>query len=184
MDEGKFEGIIQEAIESEPLKGFELKLLGIGADKMVFETPGSDRKIVKVSIEDVMHKVRNVLADEAPKAVDDIEEKRLRIIEEHKKLEKELSEVFGQEHLLRNGIFRVKIPITKDVLLKALSDIECAAQMRTEIETLDADKILEIETIAETQIKAKEIIDPEKFKTKDHSVYEKDWPNDRYIRAK
>jgi hypothetical protein len=167
MDGEKFEGIVQEAIGSEPLKGFGLKLLGIGADKMVFETPGSDRKIIKVSIDDVRFQILKLLEIKTSR---DREGKQLQIIEEHKELEKDLAEVFGQEHLLRNGVFRVKIPVTKDILLRIFNETEDGGEFRTLIEGLSSGSVLEIETIAETQTKAKELMDPEKYETDDFST--------------
>lgn len=167
MDGEKFEGHIQEAIGSEPLKAFGFKLLGIGADKMVFETPGSDRKIIKVNISGVISQVLGLLDVKTPrKFEDDIRQ----TISEHEKIEDDLREIFGQEHLLRSGVFKVKIPITKDILSKVLSDIEDDEGLRKAVDKLDTDTILEVETLAETQIKAKELIEPEKFKTVDFST--------------
>lgn len=164
MDREKFGNIIQNTIENDPLKELGLKLLGTGADKMVFETPGSDRKIIKVSIHDV---VSQVLKQLEITSGNDKHERLLQTIEEHKKIEEELAETFGQEHLLRNGTFKAKIPITKDVMLEVLKEVEYNEKIRSAIKALDSDDILEIETVAETQIKAKELINPVQFQTAD-----------------
>ena len=40
----KFHNAVKKIIEEEPIKGQNLKLLGFGAEKMVFEIPGSKEK--------------------------------------------------------------------------------------------------------------------------------------------
>jgi hypothetical protein len=50
MSTENFKSIVQNANEAEPLNKFNLKFIGLGADSMVFETPGSERKIMKVNM--------------------------------------------------------------------------------------------------------------------------------------
>ena len=52
---------IEEVIEIEPLDELGLKFVGIGANKAVFETSGSNRKLVKVSMDVLRRMILNML---------------------------------------------------------------------------------------------------------------------------
>ncbi|OHA86340.1 MAG: hypothetical protein A3A90_00085 [Candidatus Zambryskibacteria bacterium RIFCSPLOWO2_01_FULL_35_19] len=52
---------IEETIETEPLKEFNLKFVGVGADKAVFETSRSERKLIKVSMFILKRKISELL---------------------------------------------------------------------------------------------------------------------------
>lgn len=144
------EGKIKEMFLQEPLKSQGLTLIGMGSDKVVFETQGSTRKIVKVSSNILQWKVENLLAvgnDQpvAPESVGNGYQKTL--IDTEKQEEKDAKEIFGKEHFLRRGVFRIKIPITNDfwktknidgALLMARTFVE--SSFLSQIETLQQDK--------------------------------------------
>ena len=144
------EGKIKEMFLQEPLKSQGLTLIGMGSDKVVFETQGSTRKIVKVSSNILQWKVENLLAvgnDQpvAPESVGNGYQKTL--IDTEKQEEKDTKEIFGKEHFLRRGVFRIKIPITNDfwktknidgALLMARTFVE--SSFLSQIETLQQDK--------------------------------------------
>lgn len=151
---------IEETIETEPLKEFGLKFVTAGADKAVFETPGSDRKLVKISMETLRHKISEILHGvTTDKAEWDMFQKAE--IAEQKKYEENIAEIFGKEHFLRKGVFRANIPLTKEILLNIVNENE-----KLLVEKLDDEVIYNIKMIAETQIIAEELKDPEKFETK------------------
>ncbi len=165
----KFRQNIQETIDSEPFKSADLKLLGIGAEKVVFETPGSTKKIIKVNVNYLRGKVKELLRKEFSGQDNSGESDRyLRdIIAENKTIEQDISDVFGAEHLLKRGIFKAKIPITKDVVSKLFAEYN---QVKQYIDKLDENNVYEIEAIVETQGIAEELKDPEVFRTKDFKV--------------
>ncbi|MGB8816006.1 MAG: hypothetical protein WCC74_02105 [Minisyncoccia bacterium] len=157
-----------EAIDSEPLKGLGLKLIGIGAEKIVFETPGSKRKIIKVSIDEVMFALAKILGL-VPK-----DQERYyslsSIIAEHKIIEEDLKEVFGTEHLLRNGVFKAKIPLPKNVVIELFKNSRMGQIVTNMLDNREDDATFEVEVLVETQTKAEELSDPEKYKTRDFST--------------
>lgn len=162
---------IEEMLEQEPLKEEGLNLIGIGADKVVFETPGSSKKIIKISKSFILQKIGLLLGISNKTEIDNNDESKVdeyqkKLIEEHNKIEEEISEVFGKEHLLRKGIFKAKIPFTKEMIHKLISN----KNFFPSIEKLNDDTIYEVETLAETQSIAEELKDREKFKTKDFSI--------------
>lgn len=165
----KFRQSVQETIDSEPFKSSDLKLLGIGAEKMVFETPGSTKKIIKVNIDYLRGKVKELLKKELSGLDNSGESDNYLkdIIAENKTIEQDISDVFGAEHLLKRGIFKAKIPITKDVVSKLFAEYE---QAKSYIDKLDENNVYEIEAIVETQGVAEELKDPKGFETKDLHV--------------
>lgn len=152
---------IKGMLEQEPFKNRELKLMGIGADKVVFETAGSTRKIIKVSRDILRWKVANLLGDESGSAISPDEgnhDLQKSMIGEEKGSEEDAKEIFGPEHFLRRGVFRIKIPITKDFLMSFVKDSQ-----KILVEKLPDDFEDEIEMLAETQLVAEEFKNPEKF---------------------
>lgn len=150
---------IKETIESEPLKEFDLKFVGVGADKAVFETPGSQRKLIKVSIFILRKRISEML-HKVPKEERRWNKLQKERIAEQKEYEENVAEVFGKEHFPRKGVFRAKIPLSKEVLLKIVDENE-----KSLVEELSEDAPFEVEMVAETQLTAEELKNPEKFET-------------------
>jgi hypothetical protein len=165
MEGEEFVKTVQEAIESEPLKDLNLKLVGVGCEKIVFETPGSQRKVIKVNIDEVVFRVALKLGLTTEEQSGNSQLKDL--IAERKEIETDLIDVFGVEHVLRNGVFRGKIPFSRDILIK-LTDKIPVIQKR--IVDLPEDSVFEVEALIETQIMANELKDQVKFKTKSLSI--------------
>ena len=82
-------------------------------------------------------------------------------VNEQAQYEENIAGVFGSKHLLRKGVFRAKIPLTKEVMLKIVDKKYIPL-----VEKLDKNKVYEIKMIAETQLIAEELKNKEKFKTK------------------
>lgn len=164
-----FKQSVQETIDSEPFKSSDLKLLGIGAEKMVFETPGSTKKIIKVNVSYLKEKVKELLKREFSSLDNSGESDNYLkdIIAENKMIEQDISDVFGAEHLLKKGIFKAKIPITKDVVSKLFGEYE---QAKPYIDKLDENNVYDVEAIIETQEVAEELKDPKGFETKDFHI--------------
>jgi len=148
---------IKETIESEPLKEFDLKFVGVGADKAVFETPGSQRKLIKVNMFILKKRISEILHN-LPLEERKWSKFQKEIITEQKEYEENIAEVFGKEHFPRKGVFKAKIPLNKEILLKIVDKNEKGL-----VEELSDDTLLEVEMIAETQLIAEELKDPEKF---------------------
>ena len=165
MEGENFIKTINEAIESEPLKELDLKLIGIGSEKIIFETPGSQKKVIKVNIDEVLYRIALKLGLTTEDQSDNGQLKEL--IKEHKGIEADLVDIFGAEHILKNGVFRGKIPFTKDILIKLTEQIPV---FQNKIISLPNDVIFEIEPLIETQIIADELKDKEKFKTTDFNI--------------
>lgn len=158
------EGKIREMFLQEPLKSQGLILIGMGSDKVVFETQGSTRKIVKVSSDILRWKVENLLAVEnnQPIASEGVgNEYQKTLINTEKQEEKDAKEIFGEEHFLRRGVFRIKVPITKGFLRDFLGE-----HQKGLVEKLPDTYETEVEMLAETQLLAEELKDPERFRTK------------------
>jgi hypothetical protein len=161
MEHFLFRQKIEEAINTEPLNNLKLKFIDVGADKAVFETTGSDRKLVKVSIDVLKSKISNLLYGVVSDKTEKFQKNK---INEQRIYEQEIAEVFGSEHLLRKGIFRAKIPLTKEILLEFIDILD--EDEKSLLEKLDGGAVYEVEMIAETQLIANELKNPEKFQTK------------------
>jgi len=159
---------IEKMLEQEPLKQRGYKFVGVGADKVVLETPGSTRKIIKVSRSILRKKVTELLTgmNNSPDYIDNQNhERQINDINEIVENEKEAKEIFGKEHFLKTGVFKIKIPITKELLMSFVGDKE-----KPLVEKLPDNFESEIEMLAETQFIAEELKNPEKFIPKDFSV--------------
>lgn len=159
---------IEKILEQESLKDYGYRFVGNGADKAVFETPGSPRKVIKISREVLKQKIFNLLTvddytSDSPLNKD--HEMQSNKIDEIKDNEKEIKEIFGEEHFLKTGVFKAKILITKELLISLLG-----SNLRKFIEKLPDDFESEIEMLAETQLVAEELKNPEKFLPTDFSV--------------
>lgn len=165
----KFKQNTREIVNEEPIKGLGLNLIGIGGDRAVFETPGSLKKIIKVSKRYIEQKIFNIINKKFNDTDDEdiINEDQRHEISENNKIENDLSEFFGDEHVLKHGVFKTKIPFTKETMIKFFEGNDF---VKSEVEKLD-DTIYEINLYAETQPKAEELIDKEKFHTKDLRTY-------------
>ena len=60
----KMKQTVQEIMGDELFKDTGFKLVGMGAEKMVFETPGSARKLVKISFSSIRNKLASILEKE------------------------------------------------------------------------------------------------------------------------
>ena len=160
---------IDKMLGQEPLNKRGYKFVGMGSDKVVLETPGSSRKLIKVSQDVLRQKISNLLMNEdysptTPESKNhDVQRGKIAEIEED---EREIREIFGEDHFLKTGVFRIKIPITKEFLVSLFGD----NQKVKVIDELPDDFESEIEMLAETQIIAEELRDPEKYSTNDLST--------------
>lgn len=155
---------IQSLTNSESFDGSGIHFVGMGDDKAVFETPGSERKVIKVSLPILKEKVALLLSGANDQKHEDhaFQKENFKEYREH---EDEVKNAFGSEHVLKTGIFRTKIPLTKDFLLGFVDE-----ETKSFVESMPDDAILEVEMLAETQVKAEELKDKEKFSTIDFSV--------------
>ena len=171
----KFSNTVKGIINEGPFKDQNLKFLGVGAEKMVFEIPGSKDKIIKINKDFLKGKIYDLLKGEFDNSNENekLDKKQKEIIAEKKLVEKDIVNVFGPEHVLRNGVFKVKIPITKDIIIKLLEfeNEHVKSIINPLLETIDDHRVYEIKTIAETQTMAEELKDKEKFKTKTPRIY-------------
>ena len=159
---------INEVIESDPLRRYGLKLVGIGAENACFETIGSKKKFIKVAIDNLKRKIIGLVHSPEEKSkrhsfVDEHEEKRTT---ESKEQERELVSVFGPEHILKKNFLPFNVPLTKEMILKILADSPDDAKLAEELE----DKVYEVETIIQTQKIAEELREPESYDMMDYST--------------
>ena len=170
----KFSNVVKEIIKKEPFKDQNLKFLGIGAEKMVFEIPGSKEKIIKINKDFLKGKIYHLLKNEFDNSGENqkLDKMQKDLIAERKIIERDISDVFGSEHVLRNGVFKVKIPITKDIIIKLLEfeGEHTKSIINPLLQAIDDNRVYEIKTIAETQTIAEELKYKEEFKTKDLST--------------
>lgn len=155
---------IQSLLDTKSFEGSGIEYVGMGADKAVFETPGSETKVVKVNTPTLKERIRLSLL-----GIHDKEQNKhtsqKEDLQEYREHENEIKDAFGSEHVLKTGVFRAKIPLTKDFLVNFVDE-----ELRPLAENLPGDAIVEIEMLAETQRKAEELTDKEKFSTIDFST--------------
>jgi hypothetical protein len=164
MEGEKLEKDIQSLLETKPFEEAGIRFLAMGADKAVFETTGSQKKLIKVNINTLKEKVVLLLSNQV-QSTEDVHSLQKKNLEEYQKYEDTVALIFGQEHILKHGVFRTKIPLTKDFLLSFVDK-----NMKPLVELLPDGIVQEVEMIAETQIKAPEIMYPEKFSKIDLST--------------
>lgn len=154
---------LDQIIESDPLKKYGLKFMGAGAEKITFKTEGSDKKLIKVSIwslrSKILQAIYRVKEGEVLKATSIGEDEKANVAD-YREQEKEISEVFGSEHVLENGLFKFTLPVTREIALAVLNDNEKRA-----MDHMKPDEVLEVRMLIETQPIAKELEDREKYKT-------------------
>lgn len=146
------EKFLNVAKNSEYLKKFEPLYVGSGADNIVFKIKASEKKFVKVSRDALEHQIKNAISGQDNSQEIEYQKKR---IEEYKKKQNDIVDVFGSEHVLKSDFFRQKIELTKN---------EVSEIIGKEID--GKEEKFQIDTFIQTQPIAKELKDKEKYKTK------------------
>ena len=152
---------LDKAIESEPYKKYGLKYVGIGADKICFEVEGSERKLIKVATDTLREKIIQSLTGEVG-SIAVVSQFERKLMEEYKKDETVIEDVFGKEHVLKKGFFRFSIPVTREVATVALGD-----EYSELINKIDENNVPKVAMIVETQPIAEELKHPEERYTID-----------------
>ncbi len=159
-----FDKNIQRVIEDDSLKKYDLKFAGIGAESICFETKDSDKKLIKINISSLREKVLSLLAgNKETGQASHLEQKES--IDKIREQEKIIESIFGSGHLLKKGVFRAKIPLSKFIILNILADED-----KHLVDDLEEERTYEVEMLVQTQIIAKELKDPEQYKTEDFST--------------
>ena len=148
---------IQNVIEIDPLKNIGLRYIGIGSENICFETKGSPTKLIKINLEELRRKIETLLSGREGENKDSHTHQKTSF-QEQKKCEATIETIFGQDHLLKKGVFRSKVPLSKDIVLLVLeSDPYNLAKH------IDEHEPLEVEMLIQTQEKARELQDREKY---------------------
>ena len=156
---------IDKVIESEAFQKHGLQYVGIGAEKIVFETDGSDKKLIKISLETLRDKISGYFDSHHEYAIAvSLDEKEIK--KEYQAQEQSIVEVFGREHVLEKGFFHYKIPMTKEVVAAAMG--ERGGKFIKKLDEMAG--IPEIEMVVETQLIAEELKYPKESHTIDLNV--------------
>lgn len=156
---------IDEVIESEAFQKHGLRYVGIGAEKIVFETDGSDKKLIKIDLDTLRNKILSYFDSHHEYAIAvSLDEKELK--KEYQAQEQAIGEVFGREHVLEKGFFRYKIPITKELVSATMG--ESGSKIIKKLDEMAS--IPEIEMIVETQLIAEELKNPAERHVMDLSI--------------
>lgn len=152
----------EEILQQEPLSGSGLTLVGIGSDKVVFESAGSTKKLIKISQAELGRRITQLIKgeghlDDSPDR--DFLDEQKTLLRREKEDEQDAVEIFGEEHFLRKGVFKIKVPLTKNFLITLVGD----GPLEADVKKLPNDFHTEIKMLAETQLVAEELKDPEKF---------------------
>jgi hypothetical protein len=117
----KFEEVVKHIFASEELSNRKLNLINMGAEKVVFEVEGVPDKVFKIPISAFNYRTASIIqgTDIDKKECDrQVIEGQMVYWEDEMELEEEAKMIFGKEHFLDRGIFRVTIPLTKTMLVK------------------------------------------------------------------
>src|SRR3989338_8985241 len=93
---------IQSLISTESYDGLGINFICIGDDKVVFETLGSKKKVIKVSLQALREKVLLLLSDTNYQEQDEHALQK-EDLEEYRGHEDEVRDIFGSEHLLKRS---------------------------------------------------------------------------------
>lgn len=159
------EQLFNKVIESAPLKKYGLKFMGIGAENICFEVEGSSRKLIKVNLHTLRLKVLQLLNDPRLKDISISSLEQEENIVEYQEQEKNIKDVFGEEHVLNRGVFRKKIPLNKELILNILTKEE-----RSLADKLNQDNEYEIEMLVHTQLIAQELKNKRLHHTEDFAT--------------
>jgi hypothetical protein len=166
----RFKQIVREMVDEEPIRSLDLKFLGAGSNRVAFETSGSDKKIIKINrnvVEEKLLKLLGILSDDII-SDEDLKKEQRREIAIDMDIEDGIVEYFGADHVLKHGVFKTKVPFTKKTIAKFFEEDNSVSPI---IGKLDDGFVCEVEMFAETQTKAEELIDRDKFNTKDFRTY-------------
>jgi hypothetical protein len=121
MPTPKLETVIQDIFTHEELSDKKLDLINIGAEKVVFKVEGISDRVFKIPRDAFSRRIAFVTNDteKDKKGCDrEVIEYQMNYWRDEMELEDEAKEIFGPEHFLERGIFRVTVPITKSLLTK------------------------------------------------------------------
>ena len=154
---------IDKITKSESLEKFDLNFVGIGAENVCFETKGSTKKLVKVNIDILKRKIMDIVNNKDRNS--SFKEYQTELMNENIEQEKTIIEIFGDEHVLKNGYFHSKIPLDKELILQIMGKT-----FEYFITGKITDKNYETEMIMQTQIIAEELKNPNVYQTEDYST--------------
>ena len=163
---------IESALDSEPLSKYGLRYVGHGDQNVCFETAASEKKLIKVSTEALGIKVIEFLEQKRSGVASSVDTSRfsaedkwfadryVKEIADKKEQEEAMSAVFGNEHVLKTGSFKFRLPLTKKVIVDMLPD-----DHKSLADVLKDDEVSEIEMPITTQPIAPELKDQYSHKT-------------------
>lgn len=156
---------INKIIKSYFLKKYDLKFTGFGVEKICFETKSNTKKLIKIDIHFLRQKIlKLLLANEKHEVVPtgpSVKEK----IDEYKKQEQLLVKIFGNKHVMKKSWFRFIISISKEIATIILKE-----NQRHFTNKLNKKDVFKVETLAETQLIAKELKYRDKYQTLSFNV--------------
>lgn len=154
---------MDKIIKSDSLEKFNLNFFGIGAENVCFETKGSIKKLIKVNIDILKRKIMDIVND---KEIDsNILKYQTELMKQNIEQEKIIIEIFGDEHVLKNGYFHSKIPLNKELIIQIMGKT-----FNNIISEKIIDKNYEIEMIMQTQLIAEELKNQDLYQTEDYST--------------
>lgn len=151
----------EQVSDNESLKKYDLKYVGTGSECVCFETAASEKKLIKVEKEQFKNFVLDIIEgsneEDVSKKIIDFQKKQY---EKYKEMESALIDVFGEEHVLKKGIFKKESEFSK----KELSDIFPELKNRLEKSSIK-DEFLKIKMLFYTQPIARELKSKKKYDT-------------------
>ncbi len=110
---------VEKVFNQDEYKDKNLKLVSIGAERIVFKVEGVPNRVFKIGRNALSHRLQLGMPDDqgVSKANDrETIKRQIAEWEDEKELEKEAIEIFGEEHFLKRGIFRVTVPVTRELM--------------------------------------------------------------------
>ncbi len=163
---------VEQVIASEAYQDKKLKLINIGSERVVLKAEGVPGRVFKISRENLEQRVRMALFDQLSSSQDQdrtIIEKQMREWRDEQELEAEAIEIFGKEHFLKRGIFRVTVPVTKDLIIKCFAGTDESGDPVMEmggadfILDLPDDLVISVKMLAESQEEFDVVADLNKY---------------------
>jgi hypothetical protein len=154
--EEKFKKTIEEIFTHEELSDKKLDLVNIGAEKVIFRAEGVPNRVFKIPRDAFNRRIAFILrGEEIDKRECDkgVIGYQMNYWKDEMHLEDEAKGVFGAEHFLKRGIFRVTVPMTKSLLTKYLGEAK--------IKDIPDDFYEDIKILAESQEKLDVLINKE-----------------------
>ena len=116
---------LETVVNQDEYKDKKLQVVSIGAERIVFKAEGVPNRVFKIGRDALAKRLGLDISDDSEKTRESdkmIIEEQMVDWDDEKELEKDAVDIFGEDHFLKRGIFRVTVPVTRELILAFFPD--------------------------------------------------------------